>query len=324
MSVPSPDMIDTVRTASRHLVREFGFLNRTLAGTDLSASGVHAIVEIGRAANMTAKTLAETLMLEKSTISRLVRALGERGLIEEARSLDDGRTKLLQLTGSGRALLRRIERYAVSQVLSAMTPLDDRQRVTIPDGLETYARSLQAARLGCVASNMDGAVLAIEPGYVPGLIGAIVEMHAAYYAREYEFGAAFESKVAGGLSEFVPRLGHGRNEIWRAVRGGRVIGAIAIDGDDLGGNCAHLRWFIVDDGLRGSGVGRGLLSAALTFVDAQGFDETRLWTFEGLDAARALYERHGFVLVREYPGDQWGVQVNEQVFERRRAVGNDV
>jgi DNA-binding MarR family transcriptional regulator/GNAT superfamily N-acetyltransferase len=320
MAAPNPDLIDEVRRASRHLVREFGFLNQTLAGTDLSGSGVHAIVEIGRAAGLTAKALAETLMLEKSTVSRLVRGLGIRGLIEEVRSPEDGRAKLLQLTGPGRALLSRIDRYAVSQVLSAMAALDDQRRATIRDGLKTYACSLRAARLGCQTRGGQFRPFAVEQGYAPGLIGAVVRMHAAYYAREFDFGSAFESKVAGGLAEFIPRLERGRNAVWRAVRDGLVIGAIAIDGDDLDGNYAHLRWFIVDDGLRGSGVGRALIETALAFVDAQGFDETRLWTFEGLDAARALYERHGFTLEREYPGDQWGVAVNEQVFVRRRTA----
>ncbi|HGM5552906.1 TPA: GNAT family N-acetyltransferase [Pseudomonas putida] len=53
--------------------------------------------------------------------------------------------------------------------------------------------------------------------------------------------------------------------------GNRTL-AIAINGQDLGNNPAHLRWFILDDGCRGSGVGRQLLSAAVEFCDQQGFD----------------------------------------------------
>ena len=41
-----------------------------------------------------------------------------------------------------------------------------------------------------------------------------------------------------------------------------------------------------------------------------------LWTFKGLDAARHLYERHGFRLAEEYAGAQWGVNLVEQRFER--------
>jgi len=41
-----------------------------------------------------------------------------------------------------------------------------------------------------------------------------------------------------------------------------------------------------------------------------------LWTFQGLDAARRLYEAHGFVLVEQWSGDQWGQAMVEQRFER--------
>jgi hypothetical protein len=41
-------------------------------------------------------------------------------------------------------------------------------------------------------------------------------------------------------------------------------------------------------------------------------------TFEGLDAARHLYEAAGFRLLAQAPGAQWGRVVNEQRFERTR------
>lgn len=128
---------------------------------------------------------------------------------------------------------------------------------------------------------------------------------------------AFETRVARDLAEFLPRAANGRNGIWHASIEGRAVGSIAIDGEDLGNDAAHLRWFIVDDGVRGKGLGRRLLTTALDFCDARDFTETHLWTFRGLDAARALYEQSGFVLAGEWQGDQWGKDVMEQKFVRR-------
>ena len=156
----------------------------------------------------------------------------------------------------------------------------------------------------------------INSGYRPGLIARITEMHALYYSRTSGFGQRFESVVAGALALFCDRLGSPKNGIWSAVQDGRIIGSIAIDGEDLGGNIAHLRWFILDDSARGTGIGRRLLSAALAFADAQGFVETHLWTFNGLEAARYLYESHGFKCVGKYSGNQWGTEVLEQKFVR--------
>jgi len=93
---------------------------------------------------------------------------------------------------------------------------------------------------------------------------------------------------------------------------------VAIDGDALGPDAAHLRWFIVEEGMRGAGIGAKLLDEAVAFCDAQGFPKIMLWTFQGLDAAHRLYEAHGFVLAEEWVGDQWGTEVVEQRFERSR------
>lgn len=157
----------------------------------------------------------------------------------------------------------------------------------------------------------------IRSGYQTGLIARITQMHALFYAHHAGFGQRFESVVAGGLAEFCNRLESPRNAIWAAMDGDQVVGSVVIDGEDLGAGIAHLRWFIVDDGVRGGGVGRRLLSAALAFVDAQAVAETHLWTFSGLAAARRLYEALGFVCVEERSGTQWGDEVLEQRFVRR-------
>ncbi len=155
-------------------------------------------------------------------------------------------------------------------------------------------------------------------GYQTGLIGRITEMHARYYAEASGFGRTFESGVAGSLAEFCGRLDSGRNAVWCLVRDRAIVGSIAIDGEDLGPGLAHLRWFIIDPTLRGAGQGGKLLDAALSFADHQGFPETHLWTFAGLDTARHLYETRGFALAEERRGTQWGSEVLEQRFVRFR------
>lgn len=83
----------SVRDASRRMVRELGFMQPTLAETDLPASAVHAIIELGNQGAMTANQLGQLLLLEKSTISRMLARLVERGLVEEQPSDVDGRAK---------------------------------------------------------------------------------------------------------------------------------------------------------------------------------------------------------------------------------------
>ncbi|WP_395457735.1 GNAT family N-acetyltransferase (plasmid) [Azospirillum melinis] len=321
------DAVLPIRDASRRIVRELGFMKPTLAGTELPASAVHALIEIGNRGGLTATELCDRLNLEKSSVSRMLRKLIDGGDLAEVSSDTDGRSKRLTLTARGRRTLAAIDAFAHEQVGGALACLPAADHAMVVEGLRLYADALQARRAAPGNESKAAAppTLRIEPGYRPGLIGRAVDMHAQFYARAHGFGAVFESRVAAGLADFLPRLERPCNAVWTALDGDRIVGTVAIDGEDLSGDApgagsapriAHLRWFIVEDGRRGGGLGRRLLDEALAFADRTGFAETRLWTFRGLDAARRLYEAAGFVLAAESPGCQWGTEVTEQSFIR--------
>lgn len=160
--------------------------------------------------------------------------------------------------------------------------------------------------------------ISINRGYLPGCIGRITEIHARFYAAHAGFGLYFESRVARELAAFCERYDDAHDGLWLAILDGQVEGAIAIDGQHAETEGAHLRWFITSDRLRGTGAGTRLLSQAMAFCDARHYPKTSLWTFDGLQAARHLYEKHGFRLVQQQPGRQWGSEVLELRFERTR------
>ncbi len=286
------------------------------AGTDLPPSAVHALIEIDASEGLSARDLGDRLHLEKSSVSRMLRKLVTSGDVLEEPDQRDARAKTLSLTDAGRKRVAAIQAFARAQVAGALEPLPFDQHQTIHDGLRLYADAL-AAKTGVPPAAPRAE---IRSGYRTGLVGRMTEMHALYYARRAGFGSRFETVVAGGLAAFCDRLERPGNEIWAALEGERIVGSIAIDGEDLGPGISHLRWFIVDPKMQGTGVGRRLLETALAFSDAQDFAETHLWTFAGLDAARHLYEAHGFVLAEERLGSQWGVEMLEQRFVRHRPM----
>ena len=158
----------------------------------------------------------------------------------------------------------------------------------------------------------------IKEGYCDELIGNVTALHSRIYSDIAGFGAFFEGLVATNYANFINRIEHPDNATWYAEQAGQIIGGISIDGQDLEQGQGHLRWFIVDDSVQSKGLGRKLLKKALDFSDDREFNEVHLWTFKGLDAARKLYEDHGFTLAEEQHGTQYGSRVLEQKFVRLR------
>lgn len=157
----------------------------------------------------------------------------------------------------------------------------------------------------------------IATGYIPGSIGRVAELHGTYYHAHWGFGRFFEAKVATELSEFLSRFDEKRDGFWTALLEDRVEGSLTIDGIHFADKGAHLRWFIMSDTLRGKGIGNRLINTAIDFCKDNDYKRVYLWTFEGLDAAKHLYQKTGFKLVEQNRGIQWGAEVNEQRFELR-------
>ena len=152
-------------------------------------------------------------------------------------------------------------------------------------------------------------------GYVPGIIGRVTELHAQYYSKHWNFDHFFEAKVASEISLFMSNYNEAKDCIWSLSSKGNIEGSITIDSSSEVEGIAHLRWFIVSDHLKGSGVGNYLMKQAMSFCAQKEFKNVYLWTFQGLDLARHLYEKHGFELVKELEGNQWGPTVIEQQFD---------
>lgn len=157
----------------------------------------------------------------------------------------------------------------------------------------------------------------IVPGYIPGGLSASCALQSHYYALHHGFGAIFEAGRLSDIGEFLDRYDSQRDGIWLLVDGGRVQGSIVIDAEAAAPGAAQLRWFIVSDSLRGHDWGQRLMSAAMDFC-RQRFATVHLHTFAGLDAARHLYERHGFKLISERSSTDWGPPVLDQHFKWNR------
>jgi MarR family transcriptional regulator, 2-MHQ and catechol-resistance regulon repressor len=127
------------------LLRIYQFRDRDRANAHgVTVTQSYALGVILRRREVTAKELAYELALEKSTVSRLVDAMAESGMVERAGHPDDARSVLLRATPLGRRLYRAGRRDIVRENAAALRGLTRAQRATF---IETLERFTEAARI---------------------------------------------------------------------------------------------------------------------------------------------------------------------------------
>jgi DNA-binding MarR family transcriptional regulator len=83
---------------------------------DVSVTQCYALRALVEEGPMGLNALAESLFLDKSTASRVVGALERKGYVVRRPDPADGRAVVLETTGAGTALYRRIEEDLVEEV----------------------------------------------------------------------------------------------------------------------------------------------------------------------------------------------------------------
>lgn len=143
----------------------------------------------------------------------------------------------------------------------------------------------------------------------------LTDLHARLYLAEAGFGADFVADVMAVQDGLVARADP-REAGWVVTRGATGMGSIFCTrfDDDTG----QIRLFLLDPGLRGSGLAERMLGTARDFARAGGATRMMLWTHESHVAACRLYARTGWKVtsrqnIRNYGQDLVQLQWQREV-----------
>src|SRR5215212_1411783 len=297
--------VGRVRRFNRFFTRRIGVLREGLLHTPYSLAEARVLFEISHRDEPTASDLARELGLDPGYLSRTLARLEEQGLVGRVRSESDRRRRLLALTPDGEeafALLDGRSREEVAEMLGGLSEGDQR-------------RLLEAMRIieGIFEKGLKFSEPFLLRPHEPGDMGWVVHRHGVLYAREYGWDERFEALVARIVADFIDGYDPKKERCWIAEMGGDRVGCVfVVKATDT---VAKLRLLLVEPEARGVGLGTRLVEECIRFARNRGYEKLTLWTNSVLDAARHIYEEHGFVLVEEEEHHSFGHDLVGQNWE---------
>ena len=296
--------IAAIRRFNRFYTARIGVLQEGLLATPFSLTESRLLYEFAHREHATATELSRDLGLDAGYLSRLLRGFKERGLIKSAPAPHDARHLQLRITPAGRSAFAPLDTRTQAEITRLLAGLSDAEQ---RDLLQSMARIEQ------LLDDKNPR----QPPYLlrahrPGDIGWVIERHGALYAREYRWNMDFEALVAQIAARFIEQFDAKREACWIAERDHANVGCVflvqardetthaPVDG------VAQLRLLLVEPSERGLGLGARLVDECERFARQAGYSRIVLWTNSLLLAARGIYAKAGYRLLKSEPHTSFG------------------
>jgi DNA-binding MarR family transcriptional regulator/N-acetylglutamate synthase-like GNAT family acetyltransferase len=298
--------IEAVRQFNRFYTKQIGVLSEALLESSFSLTEARVIYELAQRGSTTASELGSELSLDAGYLSRIVCKFEQRRLIIKRPSEADARQSVLSLTARGRKefeSLNQLSRNQVEEILNDLTPLDQSRLVGAMRTIEEILGApLKVEKISYI----------LRPPHA-GDMGWVVQSNGSLYAQEYGWDETYEALVAQIVSDFVKNYDPKRERCWIAEKDGENIGCVFLvkESDQV----ARLRLLIVDPKARGLGVGKRLVDECTRFARQAGYKKITLWTNSVLLAARGIYDKAGYKLVKAEKHHSFGHDLIGETWE---------
>lgn len=294
------ERVAAVRRFNRFYTRQLGVLRKTYLDSPYSLGEARLLYEIARRRSPTASEIVRALDLDAGYLSRALRNFETRGLIERKVSARDTRRSHIALSPSGQKAFTPLDRRSqrdAGATLAKLKPEEQARLVAAMNVIETLLDGQAQAR-----PTKASEIKLRAP--VPGDFGWIVKRHAELYAQEQGWVAPFEGVCAQIVADFVNKYDRKRERCWMAEIDGENVGTIMLAKDSE--KVARIRLLLLDPSARGIGLGARLVDECLRFARRAGYKKITLWTHSVLTAARHIYQKAGFRLMRTERHRSWG------------------
>lgn len=285
-----------VRAFTRSYTAALGVLDEHLLRSPFSLTEARVVYELAQRDVTEAADLRRSLGLDAGYLSRILSRFETTGLVTRNRSGSDARRQRIRLTRAGRDAFATLDAQSSAQVGGLLGDLDDVEQGRLVDAMGT----VRAVLGQWPATPVEPVVRAVQPGD----LGWVVQRHGALYAQEYGWDRTFEGLVARIVADYAETADPVRESAWIAEIEGWRVGSAFLVAENA--STARLRLLLVEPAARGHGLGGRLVDKCVRFASDAGYTSITLWTNDVLVAARRIYERAGFRLIREQAHHSFG------------------
>lgn len=301
--------IDTVRRFNRFYTRAIGVLHEGWADSPFSLTEARVLYELAHRDKPTATLVRNSLDLDAGYLSRMLSSFEKRGLVKKTPCEDDGRQALLTLTSKGLAQFAPLESRTVEQVRSMLERLPANKQRQLLGSMHTIETILGPADSG---NSTSGSSYLLRP-HQPGDMGWIVHRQGVLYAREYGYDEQFEALAAEVVAKFIQQYDPKRERCWIAEKDGEVVGSVFLVTKSK--TISQLRLLYVEPATRGLGIGSRLVGECVRFARQVASKKMILWTQSELHAARHIYKKAGFRVVKRTPHHSFSKDLVAETWE---------
>ncbi len=132
------------------VIREMGVLrpDQVLPGWSLSLSEIYALNILAERAPVSQQDLGAALLLEKSSVTRLVQQLEQRGWIVRERDARDSRLRLLRLSELGARMTEEMHQHMHERHADLFEQLTPDEQSALMQGLTALRRAMRNTLVG--------------------------------------------------------------------------------------------------------------------------------------------------------------------------------
>ena len=302
----SKDYVDTIRRFNRFYTRQIGLLGKGYLDSPFTLAEVRVLCELAHRDTPTASEIAKALGLDAGYLSRMLLSFRKRGFLARKASEKDARQNHLSLTGKGRAAFGELEAKSEAGVWKMIRRLAPTEQHRLIGAMGTIEELL---------GERAGPAPYLLRAHRPGDMGWVIHRHGVLYAEEYGWDERFEALVAQIAAEFIQNFDAKRERCWIAERNGAIVGSVFLV--KKSDRVAKLRLLLVEPSARGLGIGARLVDECVRFARQAGYRKITLWTQSMLDAARHIYRKAGFRVVKREPHRSFGHKLVGETWELR-------